>query len=367
MIIQATGAVIGDSLVGDLWLEISDGVIASVNEGKHEAPDQQVSGILLPGFIDIHCHGGGGHYFSATSPDSTTAAINAHKKTGTTSLVASLVSESINDLKLQIQRLIPFYNRREIVGIHLEGPYLSHARCGAHEPSLLIDPTVEQLKELITIGQGSIKMVTIAPELNGALDAIKYLASVGVIAAVGHTDGNFQDASAATDNGASVVTHFLNAMNKENTEGSIANFVINDPRLAVELIVDGHHLSFEKVKELFASFGPRIITVSDAMAAAGKGDGNYTIGALPVEVKYGVARLVSNQGLAGSTLTISQAFKNLISECGVSLQQAVHATSTMPAQSLGLNDRGSIAVGQRADLLSFNPNSQSIEVITSFN
>ena len=367
MIIQATGAVIGDSLVGDLWLEISDGVIASVDEGKHEAPDQQVSGILLPGFIDIHCHGGGGHYFSAISPDSITAAINAHKKTGTTSLVASLVSESIEGLKAQIQRLIPFYNRGEIVGIHLEGPYLSHTRCGAHEPSLLIDPTVEQLKELIAIGQGSIKMVTIAPELKGALETIKYLASVGVIAAIGHTEANFQDASAATDNGASVVTHFLNAMNKENVEGSIANFVFNDPRLAVELIVDGHHLSFEKVKELFASFGPRIITVSDAMAAAGNGDGNYTIGALPVEVKDGVARLVSNQGLAGSTLTISEAFKNLISECGVSLQQAVHATSTLPAQLLGLSDRGRIAVGQRADILSFNPNSKSIEVIASFN
>jgi N-acetylglucosamine-6-phosphate deacetylase len=320
--------------------------------------------VLIPGFVDIHCHGGGGHYFSAISPDSITAAINAHKKTGTTSLVASLVSESIEDLKAQIQRLIPFYNRGEIVGIHLEGPYLSHARCGAHEPSLLIDPTVEQLKELIAIGQGSIKMVTIAPELKGALDAIKYLASVGVIAAIGHTEGNFQDASAATDNGASVVTHFLNAMNKENIEGSIANFVINDPRLTVELIVDGHHLSFEKVKELFATFGPRIIMVSDAMAAAGNGDGSYTIGALPVEVKNGVARLTSNQKLAGSTLTLSQAFSKLINYCGLSLEQAVHATATQPAKAFGLGDRGSIAIGMRADLLSYDSATKSVTVIS---
>jgi N-acetylglucosamine-6-phosphate deacetylase len=363
VIIQASGAIIDGSLLGDLWIETSNGVIASINPGTHSKPDSSTDGVLIPGFVDIHCHGGGGHYFSATTSDSIAAAINAHKKTGTTSLVASLVSESINDLKAQIQRLVPFYTRGEIVGIHLEGPYLSHARCGAHEPSLLIDPTVTQLQELITLGQGAIKMVTIAPELHGAQEAIAYLASVGVFAAIGHTEGNYQDASIATDNGASIVTHFLNAMNKKNTEGSIANFVINDPRLAVELIVDGHHLAFEKVQGLFASIGDRIVLVSDAMAAAGNGDGLYAIGALPVEVKDGVARLSSNQKLAGSTLTISQAFFNLINHCGLSLNQAVHATSTQPARVFGLQDRGQIAIGMRADLLSYDSKAQSLTVI----
>ena len=364
MIIQAAGAVVDGSLLSDLWIESSDGVITSVHPGIHSNPDTKTDGVLIPGFVDIHCHGGGGHYFSATSTESIAAAINAHKKTGTTSLVASLVSESIDDLKAQIQRLIPFYHRGEIVGIHLEGPYLSHARCGAHEPSLLIDPTLPQLSELIDIGQGSIKMITIAPELNGAQEAISYLASVGVFAAVGHTEGNFQDAAAATDNGASIVTHFLNAMNKENTAGSIANFILGDPRLTVELIVDGHHQSFEKVQGLFKAIGPQIIMVSDAMAAAGNGDGSYTIGALPVEVKDGVARLISNQKLAGSTLTISQAFTNLINKCGLSVEQAVHATSTQPAEAFGLKDRGSIAVGMRADLLSYNSSSGAISVIS---
>lgn len=363
MIIQASGAIIDGSLLGDLWIETSNGVIAAINPGTHSKPDSSTDGVLIPGFVDIHCHGGGGHYFSATAADSISAAIKAHKKTGTTSLVASLVSESIDDLKAQIQRLVPFYTRGEIVGIHLEGPYLSHARCGAHEPSLLIDPTVAQLQELIELGQGAIKMITIAPELHGAQEAITYLASVGVFAAIGHTEGNHHDASTATDNGASIVTHFLNAMNKENAEGSIANFVINDPRLAVELIVDGHHLSFEKVQELFALIGDRILLVSDAMAAAGNGDGLYTIGALPVEVKDGVARLSSNQKLAGSTLTISQAFINLINHCGLSLKQAVHATSTRPARAFGLTDRGEIAIGMRAELLSYNSKNQSITVI----
>ncbi len=364
MIIQASGAVVNGSLLGDLWIESSNGVITAVNPGIHSSPEITTDGVLIPGFVDIHCHGGGGHYFSATSPDEISAAINAHKRTGTTSLVASLVSESIDDLKAQIQRLTPFYNRGEIVGIHLEGPYLSHARCGAHEPSLLIDPTLPQLKEVIDVGQGSIKMITIAPELKGAQEAISYLASVGVIAAIGHTEGNFHDAAAATDNGASIVTHFLNAMNKENTPGSIANFVMSDPRLTVELIVDGHHQSFEKVQELFEAIGPRIIMVSDAMAAAGNGDGSYTIGALPVEVKDGVARLRSNLKLAGSTLTISQAFNNLINKCGLSIEQAVHATSTRPAHAFGLRDRGGIAVGMRADLLSYNSSTGSISVVS---
>ncbi len=364
MIIQASGAVVNGSLLGDLWIESSNGVITAVNPGTHSSPEITADGVLIPGFVDIHCHGGGGHYFSATSPDEISAAINAHKKTGTTSLVASLVSESIDDLMVQIQRLIPFYNRGDIVGIHLEGPYLSHARCGAHEPSLLIDPTLPQLKELIDVGQGSIKMITIAPELKGAQEAISYLSSVGVFAAIGHTEGNFHDAAAATDNGASIVTHFLNAMNKENSPGSIANFVMTDPRLTVELIVDGHHQSFEKVQELFEAIGPRIIMVSDAMAAAGNGDGSYTIGALPVEVKDGVARLQSNQKLTGSTLTISQAFTNLISKCGLSVEQAVHATSTQPAKAFGLKDRGGIAVGMRADLLSYNSSTGSISVVS---
>lgn len=354
MIIQAKGAVTPDQILDDTWLEISAGIITSINQGFHPTPDRVIQGVLIPGFVDIHCHGGGGYYFSATSPEQISHAIATHKKNGTSSLVASLVSETLADLQEQIQRLVAFYHRGEIVGIHLEGPFLSHARCGAHEPGLLIEPTVEILKELIQVGQGAIKMVTIAPELTGAIESIDYLQSVGVLIAIGHTEADAQDAALATNHGASIVTHFLNAMNKDESAGSIASFVFNEPRLAIELVVDGHHLSFEKVSELCSRFGSRVVLVSDAMAAAGNGDGTYRIGALAVEVKDGVARLVSNQKLAGSTLTISQAFTNLIDHCGLTLEQAVHATSTQPAATFGLKDRGVIAVGMRADLLSYD-------------
>lgn len=363
MIIQAKGAVTTEQLLDDVWLEISDNLITSISPGFHSAPNKTVEGVLIPGFIDIHCHGGGGYYFSAISPDDINKAILAHTISGTTSIVASLVSESIEDLKGQIERLADFYKRGEIVGVHLEGPFLSHARCGAHEPRLLIEPTVDLLKELIAVGQGSIKMVTMAPELDGALESIDYLHSVGVVVAIGHTEASSIQAAVATDHGASIVTHFLNAMNKDESEGTIANYVLSEPQLTVELIVDGHHLSFEKVSELFAAIQPRIVLVSDAMAAAGNGDGKYAIGALTVDVKDGVARLVSNQKLAGSTLTISQAFTNLIDHCGLTLQQAVHATSTQPARAFGLKDRGVIAVGMRADLLSYDSSTHSVKSI----
>ena len=364
MIIQASSAIVDGSLVGDTWIESSDGVITSVNPGIHSNPDATTDGVLIPGFVDIHCHGGGGHYFSASSPDAIAKAIYAHKKTGTTSLVASLVTEKISDLKAQIDRLVPFYKRGQIVGIHLEGPFLSHIRCGAHEPTLLIEPSVSLLEELIDVGQGSIKMVTIAPELNGAIESIDYLRSVGVLVAIGHTEASSAEASVATNQGASIVTHFLNAMNKEESEESIAGYVLGEPKLSIELIVDGHHLSFEKVRQLFASVPSRIILVSDAMAAAGNGDGKYLIGALPVDVRDGVARLESNQKLAGSTLTISQAFANLVNHCGLSLLQAVHATSTQPAKSFGLKDRGGIAVGKRADVLSYDSSLGFVTVIS---
>lgn len=363
MIIQASAAIIDDSCVRDVWLEISNGIISSLKPGFHPSPDIKTEHTIIPGFVDIHCHGGGGFYFSANSDDEIRAAINTHKKNGTTSLVASLVSANFDDLRTQIHRLVPFFKTGEIVGIHLEGPYLSHDRCGAHDPTLLLSPSIDQLQELIEVGEGSIKMATIAPELVGAPECFKYLSSLGIIGAIGHTNGNYDDASLATDNGARVVSHFLNGMSKEVSNGSLGNFVLRDSRLAVELIVDGHHLDFEKITELHSLLGDRIILVSDAMSAAGMSDGDYSIGSLPVRVHDGVARLASNNALAGSTLTLSDAFLNAIQLCGFSVQQAVNATSAHPARIMGLKDRGSIAVGKKADLLSYNSVSHALQVI----
>ncbi len=363
MIIQAPGAVLDNQLTKDLWIEVTQGRITALSQGVHAEPDKVIKGILIPGFIDIHCHGGGGSYFSAHSTDEIEKVIATHRSFGTTGIVASLVTESIEDLKNQILRLIPFFVRGDILGIHLEGPYLSHARCGAHEPSLLLEPNIDQLQELLTLGQGAIQMITIAPELNGALVAIQFLSNNGIKVAIGHTNGNYFDAAAGTDSGATIVTHFLNAMSKERDEKSIANFILNDERLLVELILDGHHVPFETASEILTTIGSRVILVSDAMAAAASTDGEYVIGKLPVLVRNGVARLTSNSKLAGSTLTISQSFINAIHKCGISLVHAVRMAATNPAQALGITDRGAIKVGMRADLLEYQVNEKKISLI----
>ena len=362
MIIQAEQAVVEGKLTDSVWLEIHNGLITSITDGVHESPDQSITGVLIPGFIDIHCHGGSGSYFSNQAKIAEVIAV--HKIHGTAGIMASLVTESIEDLKRQITALVPLYESGAILGIHLEGPYLSHARCGAHEPSLLANPDVAEIKELLEIGKGSIAMITIAPELPWAIEAIKYLSAAGVKVALGHTDGDFKDAAAGTNAGATVVTHFMNAMSKEKIDGSISSFVLLDERLSVELILDGHHVPFGTAKEIIQAIGDRIILVTDAMAAAGSADGSYTIGKLDVLVKDSVARLVSNGALAGSTLTMDTSFKNAINQCGVSIPQAVLMCSTNPAKALGLVDRGSIAVGKRADLLAYNSTTGVISLLT---
>ena len=363
MIIQSTSAVIDGALTGATWIEVSENLIRSVNSGVHTSPDQIVEGTLIPGFVDIHCHGGAGKYFSALTPGEIHSVIETHRGHGTTSLIASLVSEPIETLKAQILRLKPFVKSGQIAGIHLEGPYLSHARCGAHDPGLLVNPDLAEIKELLQIAEGAITMITIAPELPGAIAAITHLTAAGVTVALGHTDGGFKEAAAGTNAGATVITHFMNAMDKGLNDTSFASFVIADERLTVELILDGHHVPLSTAKEIYAAVGNRLIFVTDAMAAAGATDGNYTIGALPVIVKDGVARLASNGSLAGSTLTMDSVFLNAIDELGLSITEAVAATSTRAAQRIGLSNRGEIAVGNKADLLSYNKDDSSITLI----
>jgi N-acetylglucosamine-6-phosphate deacetylase len=182
--------------------------------------------------------------------------------------------------------------------------------------------------------------------------------------AIGHTDGVFADAASATNSGATVVTHFMNAMDKSLSDGSLAAFVIADERLSIELILDGKHIPFLTVQEIYSALGSRTIFITDAMAAAGSIDGNYTIGALPVTVANGAARLTSNGKLAGSVLTMDTVFINAIDSIGLSVTEAVKATSTRAAQRLGLNDRVDIAVGMRADLLSYNAAQSSVCLIS---
>jgi N-acetylglucosamine-6-phosphate deacetylase len=351
VIISAATVLIDQELQKEVWLEVEDGLIRSINLGSTPEYDFRYEGILIPGFVDIHCHGGGGKYFSSLTDAEISQVIATHRAGGTVAGLASLVTEPIPNLLEQIKRLVPFAGRGEIAGIHLEGPYLSHARCGAHDPALLRTPTIAEVQTLLDAGQGFIKMITIAPELDGALEVIEYLTKCGVIAAIGHSQSDAKTAEAAIDRGASVVTHFNNAMPKVvDGPGTMSSAVLNELRVSLELILDGEHVSTAIVRDVFTAAPNRIVMVTDAMSAAGSVDGSYQIAQLAVIVKDSVARLASNGSLAGSTLTMAKAFNHALNEIGISITEAVHAASTLPALILGRTDLGEIAVGKSAQL-----------------
>jgi len=347
MIIHAKAAIIDGELCNNVKLEVIDGVITSLDV-KGPA-DLIVEGTLIPGFVDIHCHGGAGHYFSAKNSSDIQKVIDVHRENGSTTMLASLVSEPLESLKEQILRLLPFVQSGVLAGIHLEGPYLSPHKCGAHDPALLRDPVISELKELLDVGDGAISMVTLAPELPHGIEAVEFLVDNGVVVALGHTNADAEVANKAIAAGASVVTHFYNALPTiDHKNPNITLTTLLDDSMALELINDGHHVD-EGATELLLRTAPgRVILVTDAMSAAGGADGDFTIGMLAVKVKDGVARLTSNGSLAGSTLTMKASFERLMSEFGTSLEYASFCASTLPARTLGIEFVGEIAIGKSA-------------------
>jgi N-acetylglucosamine-6-phosphate deacetylase len=285
-------------------------------------------------YVDLHCHGGAGFYFSDPNPRNIQSAIDFHKNHGTSKLLASLVTEKIDDLEIQIRRLIPFYNSGAIAGIHLEGPYLARARCGAHNPNLLKSPTISEVQKLIEVGDGAVRMITIAPELENALDVISFLAKNNIVAAIGHSGGGYDDALKAVDAGAALVTHYSNGMSKlKDGERTFATALLHKTSIPLEIIMDGHHVTREDVTAIAEAAGDRMVFVTDAMAAAGQPDGDYRIGDLDVVVSEGVARLKSNGALAGSTLTMNQAVA-YARRCGVNQEIIESAARLLPSKIL---------------------------------
>lgn len=285
-------------------------------------------------YVDLHCHGGAGFYFSDSNPENIQSAIDFHKKHGTSKLLASLVTETIDDLEAQIQRLLPFFQSGEIAGIHLEGPYLARTRCGAHNPNLLKSPTIAEVQRLLDKGEGAVKMITIAPELDHALEVIAYLSKNKVIAAIGHSDGTYDDARRAVDAGASLVTHFSNGMSKlKDGDKTFATALLHETSVPLEIIMDGHHVNDSDITLISEIAGTRMVFVTDAMAAAGQPDGDYRIGDLEVIVKSGIARLKSNGALAGSTLTMEQAVSHA-SLCGLDQELIHNASRVLPSALL---------------------------------
>jgi N-acetylglucosamine-6-phosphate deacetylase len=336
------------------WVSVRDGRIAAVGEGA--APDGPTTdvagGTIVPGFVDIHCHGGGGAAFTSADPEKVRKAALAHRRHGTTTLLASLVTRPVPELADQVSALAEMVQEGVVAGIHLEGPFLSAARCGAHDPAILCPPEQASVTKLLDAGRGTVRMITIAPELEGAVNAVRQLVDNNVIAAIGHTDATEAQVRPAVDAGASVATHLFNGMRPlHHREPGPIGALLDDERVTVELICDLVHLHPTAVRLAARHAGlARTVLITDAIAAASVGDGVYDIGGLEVRVVDGVPTLAGGASLAGSTLTMDMAFRNAVNSCGLTLVEAAHAASTRGAELLGL-DTGKLEAGLAADIV----------------
>ena len=309
---------------------------------------------LVPGFVDIHNHGGGGASFTSGTVEEVLQGVHTHRLHGTTTLVASMVTGDMDFLAQRAGLLSELAEQGEIAGIHFEGPFISPCRKGAHSEALLRNPDPAAVRRLVDAARGRAKMVTLATELPGGLDSVRLLVEHGVIAAIGHTDATYEQTLAAIDAGATVATHLFNAMPVlgHRDPGPVAA-LLEDERVTVELINDGTHLHPATLELAFHRAGAdRVAFITDAMDAAGFGDGRYWLGPLEVEVADGVARLVEGGSIAGSTLTLDRAFQRAVTVDRLPVEAVVAALSANPARLLGMDDRiGSLEPGKDADLV----------------
>ncbi len=358
MLISAREILTGAASLRPGWLEVAAGGVVAAGNGTPPRPaDLDLpESTVVPGFVDTHVHGGGGATFSDATTEATRAAAGLHRIHGTTTLVASLVSADAATLHGQVEALSGQVDDGLLAGLHLEGPWLSPRRCGAHEPAALRAPDLAELDALLTASAGTIRMVTLAPELPGALDAIRRVVAAGAVAAVGHTDGTYDDARAAVEAGATVATHLFNAMRPvHHREPGPVIALLEDDAVTLEMITDGTHLHPALYRQVVATAGAdRVSLVTDAMAAAGMPDGDYRLGQLAVDVAQGVARLAGTDTIAGSTATMDQLFRFAVTHGGpdhaAALDAAVRQTSVVPARALGLPSPV-LTAGAAADLV----------------
>ncbi|MGB7448046.1 MAG: N-acetylglucosamine-6-phosphate deacetylase [Ornithinimicrobium sp.] len=356
-VVAAAAVVTPAAVLRPGWVEVTGSQITAVSEGAPSTAPQvsRGKGMLVPGFVDMHVHGGGGCSFGGTSSDEAARAAGWHRAQGSTTMLASLVSAPQEELVRQVAMLAELVQDGLLSGIHLEGPWLAPGKRGAHDPHTLRDPVAQEVDEVLRAGRGAVRMVTLAPERPGGLDAVRQLVAAGVVAAIGHTEADYEQTRAAIEAGASVATHLFNAMPAvhHRRPGPVPALLADD-RVTAEVVADGLHVHPAILQWVLGTAGPtRVALVTDAMSAAGMGDGSYSLGGLPVQVRDGAARLADGT-IAGSTATTTQLFtaaRQALGETDEALIAASRVCSTTPAEALGLDGRGAIDVGRQADLV----------------
>lgn len=346
--VRLSGGLVSETGVGAAWRQALD--LAESQGDRCDVVDG-AGGYLTPGFIDIHLHGGGGAA-NEEGADAIHRVLDVHREHGTTRAVLSLVTGRPDDLVAHLETIASLTSSEpSVLGSHLEGPFLAAEHKGAHDPALLRSPLPHEIDALLEAARGTLRQITIAPELPGGLEAVTAFAGAGVAVAVGHTGATYDEALAAFDAGARILTHTFNGMPglHHRAPGPIGA-AFHSPHVTLELINDGVHVHPELATLLFARTPGRVALITDAMVATCAHDGDYVLGSLPVRVEHGVARLVDGGAIAGSTLTLDAALRHTVTACAVPLPEAVRALTATPAAAIGRShDLGSLAPGYAAD------------------
>ncbi len=330
---------------------------------------------IVPGFVDVHIHGAGGRDVMAGNAESLEIIAGTVARHGTTSFVATTVTasqmetfESVGGIARFILDSSQFAARElsaEILGIHFEGPFISKARRGVHPEEWILPPSTEVLAQLLHEARGTAQILTLAPELPGALDLIESARQAGLVVSLGHTDANYEQALAAIRAGATHAAHVFNAMRPFSHRGTgVLGAVLTSPEVSAELIADKIHVDEPAMRMLLELKTPeRVILVSDGTAATGMPDGKYQLGKLQVKVSGGVCR--NSEGkLAGSTLTLDRALRNIVA-LGVPLASALRMVTSNPARQIGAASRkGVLAPGADADLVFLDDKLEVTDVMT---
>ncbi len=345
----------------------SDGIIYVGNEviGGVEKIDGE-NGYLMAGFVDIHCHGGGGFDFMDASAEEMRSISRFHLVHGTTTLIPTTMTDCRDNIVACLDALKSLYSGGDqltLCSAHLEGPWLSPQQCGAQSPNKMAEPSVNEMKKLIT-KYPFIKRISVAPELKNAFEVGKFGAENGIVMSIAHTDADFDTTISAIDNGYTLMTHLYSGMrgvirrNAYRIAGAVEAGLYDD-RVKVEIIADGKHLPTGLLKLIYKCKGAdKICLVTDAMRAAGMPEGEKSVlgrldGGLPVIVDDGVAKTLDKQGFAGSVATTDRLFKTMIG-VGIDVVSVSKMASLVPSEIMGLKDRGSIEEGKRADMVLTN-------------
>lgn len=359
LVVHSARKLDADGHVDAFWFAAHDGVVTATGDGigwrSHAPQHAEVVDAgghwLTPGFVDLHGHGGGGGSYDGDA-DAIGRALALHRAHGTTRSVLSLVAAPLHELRASLGLIAELAAADPlIIGSHLEGPFLSPAKPGAHEPAYLREPDLAIVDELIGAGRDRLVQVMVAPELRNAGDAIDVLVGAGIHVAVGHTAATDVETRSAFDRGARILTHAFNAMNgiHHRDPGPIVA-AFDDPRVTIELILDGRHVHPDVARLAFTAAPGRIALITDAMAAAGEPDGDYRLGTLDVTVTDGLALLAGGDTIAGSTLTQDQALRVAIERVGLDPRVAVEALTLTPARAIGRDETlGLLSPGFAAD------------------